>query len=282
MSELFYKYGLDANTQDFIGHAMALMPDESYKSMPAIGTVRAIQLYAYSLSQYGKSPYIYPVYGLGGLPESFSRLCAIHGGTFMLNQDCDEVLFGDDGKVAGVRCGDMAASTKLVIGDPSYFLNASSDSAPKMKKVGQVIRSICFLNHPIPKLTQCTSAQIIIPQNQVGRQSDIYVTCVSYDHMTVPKGMYVCIVSTTVETSNPSAEVAPGINMLGPLMDRFDHVSDVYEPLDDGVHSQCFVSHSMDASSHFGSTAADILDMYKRITGEELDMSINADTTDCD
>src|SRR5690554_4945544 len=48
--------------------------------------VEAIQLYAYSLERYGRSPYIYPVYGLGGLPEGFSRLCAINGGTFMLNQ----------------------------------------------------------------------------------------------------------------------------------------------------------------------------------------------------
>ena len=45
-----------------------------------------MQLYAYSMERYGNSPYIYPIYGLGGLPEGFSRLCAIHGGTFMLNK----------------------------------------------------------------------------------------------------------------------------------------------------------------------------------------------------
>ena len=33
--------------------------------------------------RYGKSPYIYPLYGLGGLPEGFSRLCAINGGTYV-------------------------------------------------------------------------------------------------------------------------------------------------------------------------------------------------------
>jgi Rab GDP dissociation inhibitor len=74
MSELFEKFGVDANTQSFMGHAMALMRDESYISRPAIETVRAIKLYAYSLERYGKSPYIYPIYGLGGLPEGFSRL----------------------------------------------------------------------------------------------------------------------------------------------------------------------------------------------------------------
>ena len=65
---------------------MALQTDDSYLDRPAAFTCECIQLYVYSLERYGKSPYIYPIYGLGGLPEGFSRLCAIHGGTFMLNK----------------------------------------------------------------------------------------------------------------------------------------------------------------------------------------------------
>ena len=107
------------------GHAMALHLDDNYLDRPALETVKAIQLYVYSLERYGKSPYIYPIYGLGGreggreggkgglpirverlqkderdsrpslppslppslgLPEDFSRLCAINGGTFMLDR----------------------------------------------------------------------------------------------------------------------------------------------------------------------------------------------------
>ena len=59
-----------------------------------------------SHGRYGDSPFLYPVYGLGGIPEGFSRMCAIHGGTFMLNTDIDEILF-EDGKVVGVRNGDV-------------------------------------------------------------------------------------------------------------------------------------------------------------------------------
>jgi len=44
-----------------------------------------MQLYLNSTGRYGESPFLYPIYGLGGLPEAFSRLCAIHGGTYMLN-----------------------------------------------------------------------------------------------------------------------------------------------------------------------------------------------------
>jgi len=52
---------------------------------PAMETCRKMQLYMESMGRYGDSPFLYPIYGLGGLPESFSRLCAIHNGTYMLN-----------------------------------------------------------------------------------------------------------------------------------------------------------------------------------------------------
>ena len=48
--------------------------------------------------RFGESPFIYPIYGLGGIPEGFSRMCAVNGGTFMLNNDIDESVFSD-GKV---------------------------------------------------------------------------------------------------------------------------------------------------------------------------------------
>jgi Rab GDP dissociation inhibitor len=100
---------------------MALHTDDSYITKPAAATVEAIQLYAYSLERYGGSPYIYPLYGLGGLPEGFSRLCAIHGGTFMLNKGVDEILFDASGAAWGVKTGDEVAKANFVFGDTSYF-----------------------------------------------------------------------------------------------------------------------------------------------------------------
>ncbi len=58
---------------------------------------------AFSIKRYGKSPYIYPMYGLGGLPEGFSRLCAIHGGTFMLQCPVEEILEDANGKAWGIK-----------------------------------------------------------------------------------------------------------------------------------------------------------------------------------
>lgn len=274
MKAIFEHFSLDENTQEFLGHAMALHPDDGYLARPAIDTMQALQLYAYSLDRYGKSPYIYPVYGLGGLPESFSRLCAIHGGTFMLNTDVSEILCDEDGAAKGIRCGEEAASGTFIIGDPSYF------GPDKKVKTGRVVRSICIMNHPIPNTEDAESAQIIIPQNQIGRQHDIYIQSVSYAHRVSAKGAWIAIVSTTVETADPVAELAPGIALLGPVLQRFDSVVDTFQPLSDGVADRCFMSTSYDATSHFESCARDVLALYQRITGEELDMTINADSVE--
>lgn len=48
---------------------MALYRTDEYLSLPCGPTINKVKLYATSLSKYGKSPYLYPLYGLGELPQ---------------------------------------------------------------------------------------------------------------------------------------------------------------------------------------------------------------------
>ena len=73
MDQVYAKFGLEAGTKDFIGHAMALYLDDNYLHKPAREAVERILLYVNSMARYGKSPYIYPLYGLGELPQGFAR-----------------------------------------------------------------------------------------------------------------------------------------------------------------------------------------------------------------
>lgn len=120
MQALYDKFGLDKNTQDFTGHALALYRDDDYLNETAAQTIRRIKLYSDSLARYGKSPYLYPMYGLGELPQGFARLSAIYGGTYMLDRPIDEIVVDDAGKVVGVKSGSEVAKCKQVYCDPSY------------------------------------------------------------------------------------------------------------------------------------------------------------------
>lgn len=263
--ELYKKYGLDENTCDFVGHALALYRDDEYRNKPCLEAIERIKLYSNSLAKYGKSPYLYPLYGLGELPQGFARLSAIYGGTYMLDKPVDEIVM-EGGKVVGVRSGTETAKCKQVYCDPTYVTD-------RVKKNGQVVRCICLLDHPIPNTKDALSTQIIIPQKQVGRNSDIYVTMVSSTTQVASKGWFIAMVSTNVETENPEAEIQPGINLLGPIKQKFLLVSDVFEPMNDGTENQIFISKSYDATSHFETTCLNVLDIFKRGTGEEFDFS---------
>lgn len=264
--KLYEKFGLDRETGEFTGHALALFCNDDYLVEPCATLIRRIKLYCESLARYGKSPYLYPLYGLGELPQAFARLSAIYGGTYMLDKPVDEILMNEDGKAIGIRCGDEKAYCSQIYCDPSYV-------PEKVEKTGQIIRCICLLNHPIPNTKDSLSTQIIIPQKQLKRKSDIYISLVSYTHQVAARGWFVAMVSTTVETSNPESELLPALSLLGPIQQKFFSVSPVYKPTDDGSKSQIFISQSFDPTSHFEETCVDVLEIYKRGTGENFDFS---------
>jgi len=163
MNDVFKKFGLDQNTADFTGHAICLYLNDEYKVKPCKEAIQRLKLYYDSLSSYGKSPYLYPLYGLGELPQGFARLSAVYGGTYMLDKPVEEVVM-EEGKVVGVKSGGEVARTKMVIADPSYFPD-------RVKKVSQVVRAICLLKHPIAKANNSPSFQLILPANQIDRKS---------------------------------------------------------------------------------------------------------------
>lgn len=264
MDEVYTHFGLERGTKDFIGHAMALWANDDYLSEPARPTVERIILYVQSVAKYGKSPYIYPLYGLGELPQGFARLSAIYGGTYMLGTPIDEVLYDENKKFAGVVTKEGTAKAPIVIADPTYF-------PEKVKKTGhKVIRAMCIMDHPVPNTHDLDSVQIIIPQNQVDRKNDIYIAVLSDVHCVVPKGYYLAIVSTIVETATPHLELEPAFKLLGPRLDTLMGLAELYEPSEDGTESGIYLSKSYDPSSHFESTTDDIKDLYFRVTGNPL------------
>ena len=276
-AEVYKAFKLEETTQLFTGHALALYLDDDYLQRPALEMVERVKLYAYSVSRYGNSPYIYPKWGLGGLPEGFSRRCAVHGGVYMLNVDnksnfIEQIEFDSNGRVCGVTSDGQTAKCDQVIADPSYFIGTD-----KIKCVGEVARCICILSHPIPNTNNADSTQIIIPAKETKRKNDIYVCMVSYVHEVAGPGKHIAVISTNVETSDPERELGPALDLLGDIDDKFFWVSDYYVPCNDPSKDGCFITSSYDATTHFQTCTTEVLDYYEKLSGSKLDLDISAE-----
>lgn len=285
MQQLYEKFGLQIGTIDFLGHAVALQTSDNYLNMPYGPTIDKVQLYMKSMGRYGNSPFLYPVYGLGGIPEGFARLCAIHGGTFMLDQPIDEFVYDGNGRVSGVRSGDKVAHAPIVICDPSYAAlakDAAGQPKTKIQSTGRVIRAICILNQPIPGVVNSNnqpaeSCQIIIPQRELKRNCDVYITMLSNANGVTPQNKYVAIVSTEIPAGcqNPGGEIQPALQLLGKgnIAASFCSVVDMYSPTDAGAEDGVYVTASYDCTSHFEQATQEVLQIYTNLTGKKLDLS---------
>ncbi len=268
MSKLFKDKDIDSNSRDFMGHAMALWQTDDYLAKPAFETVMRLKQYAYSMTRYGKSPYIYPMYGLGDLPQAFARLAAIYGGTYMLNRQIDGFAYNSDKSISGIRCQGVLVKAPIVIADPTYALDMCVS-------VAKIIRVYCILNHPISCTDGSNSCQIVLPFRQIGRRYDIYISVLNYTHCVAPANMYLATVSTVATSEgDPLKEVEAGMKLLGPILHTFISVSPYYKPKVEGIGRGLYISKSYDPTSHFESTISDVIDMYKRITGSVLKLVI--------
>ena len=265
--ELVKRFELKEDTINFIGHTIALYTDNNYLLKPAIETINRMQLYFNSFGRYGNSPFIYPVWGLSGLAEGFSRLCALYGGTYMLNRDIDEILFDDNGKFKGIKSQGQCAYGKILIAEPSYVLNLGKVISKK-----KVIRSICLMNHSVPNTQDVASCQIIIPNTEINRKNDIFIIVLNYTNCVCRNGYYLAIISTIIETEQPYEEIKVAKSIIGNILEEFVTVCDIYEPIDKNFEDNIYVTSSFDSFIHFQYDLDNVLEMYEKITGKKYNL----------
>ena len=116
---------------------------------------------------------------------------------------------------------------------------------------------------------------------------DIYIAMVSSMHQICQKGYYVAIISTQVETAEPEKEIQFAYDLIGPVLEKFVtvrenifffcyvlvfQVSDIYAPVSKDFNNNVIITDSLDELSHFETATKNVLELYKKITGKDLDL----------
>ena len=61
---------------------------------------------------------------------------------------------------------------------------------------------------------------------------DIFIASLNFNHCVCKKGYTLAIISTMVETNNPTAELKPAFDLIGTVLETFITISDMFEPVD--------------------------------------------------
>ena len=97
---------------------------------------------------------------------------------------------------------------------------------------------------------------------------------VSYAHAVCSKDLYIAMISTTVETDKPELEIKPALDLLGPVLEYFPQITPLYAPVSDAFTDNLYITTSFDATSHFETASEDVLQIYEKIVGQKLDLSV--------
>uniref|UniRef100_A0A8C9SXD7 Rab proteins geranylgeranyltransferase component A n=1 Tax=Scleropages formosus TaxID=113540 RepID=A0A8C9SXD7_SCLFO len=107
---------LTENLQHFVLHSIAMVPRETHTEEG----LRSTQHFLRSLGRYGNTPFLFPIYGLGEIPQCFCRMCAVFGGIYCLRHSVQcLVLDKESGRCKAVidTCGQRISCSHFVVED---------------------------------------------------------------------------------------------------------------------------------------------------------------------
>lgn len=72
-----------------------------------------------SLGRYGNTPFLFPMYGCGEIPQCFCRLCAVFGGVYCLKRSIKQIYFDDDAdgtkRFKSIKCEHQEIRSKDIV-----------------------------------------------------------------------------------------------------------------------------------------------------------------------
>ncbi|KAG0439487.1 putative secretory pathway GDP dissociation inhibitor 1 [Dictyocoela muelleri] len=304
MKQQFEYFKLNTEIQDLIGHAIALNLNDDYLNEHPRVTYEKICLYVSSInSNKGvNSPYVYPLYGLSELAQTFCRKSAVHGTIFRLGTPVLSIQgngyfeelgdkFKNDDKIndnANLNCQEnntpvIQSESKtddknfiIEFFDPiesitrkvksKYLICDPSYVKSLTKPIYSIIRCTCLIKGKPEILPNKDASQIIFLNSFFNRKNDIFVLILSEKEKACPENYYVALISTVIETDSPKDEIEFVISKLGNVIQRFYRIDHVYEYF--SKVNGLFVSKSVDHTTHLESVLKNIDEIWKEIKNE--------------
>ncbi|XP_031246346.1 rab proteins geranylgeranyltransferase component A 2 [Mastomys coucha] len=128
---------LTPNLQHFILHSIAMTSESSCTTLDGL---QATKNFLQCLGRFGNTPFIFPLYGQGEIPQCFCRMCAVFGGVYCLRHKVQcLVVDKDSGRCKGIidDFGQRISANYFIVEDS--YLSKETCSNVHYKQISRAV-----------------------------------------------------------------------------------------------------------------------------------------------
>ncbi|XP_023299676.2 rab proteins geranylgeranyltransferase component A [Lucilia cuprina] len=166
-----------------------------------------------SLGRYGNTPFIFPMYGCGEIPQCFCRLCAVFGGIYCLKRQITAVNVDESAQMATIEVdGQQCIKAKNIV--------CSSNNMPKQLRGSQpknyLSRAIFLASTPLGSEELNNGGggvNLLRLIDGEGKREAILIQLSHYSG-TCPKGLFIFHLTTPAISDQPSMDLEPFVQQV--------------------------------------------------------------------
>lgn len=188
--------------------------------------LEGVKKFLLSLGRYGNSPFLFPMYGCGEIPQCFCRLCAVFGGVYCLSKPIGEMNFAaNEGGVGrrfqSLNCGKQTIEAKSLVVGQGYvtkdIFEEEKNEKRKQAHCGHMARAIFLTNVPLGGASQNTGGGGVslmkLPPVE-GHEDGATIIQLSHFSGTCPKDIYLVHVTAKSVSGEPKLDLEPYVSQI--------------------------------------------------------------------
>ncbi|XP_012880450.1 PREDICTED: rab proteins geranylgeranyltransferase component A 1 [Dipodomys ordii] len=191
---------LTPNLQYFVLHSIAMSSESSSSTTDGL---KATKNFLHCLGRYGNTPFLFPLYGQGELPQCFCRMCAVFGGIYCLRHSVQCLVVDKESRKCKAiidQFGQRIISKHFIVED-SYF----SENTCCRVQYRQISRAVLITDRSVLKTDSDQQISILtVPPAEDAGTSAVRVIELCSSTMTCMKGTY--LVHLTCTSSKTARE----------------------------------------------------------------------------
>lgn len=200
-----------AKVQHYLLNALSMCGDQT----PFEDGVRNLKKFVESLGRYGNSPFLFPMYGCGEIPQCYCRLCAVFGGIYCLQRGLKSIEKVDSGLKVKLNSDDEVSVGNIIFGPGT--IKSSAIEEPKEF----LARGILIVDQPLKDTNEQPKGGGVEFLRLTHENSEAYLIHLSHYSGCCPKDLYLYhFISPCSVQTKPREALTPFIDQIFPKLEE--------------------------------------------------------------